>query len=181
MLLDSDGVTERDRRYGDLQERLEPGDLVVDLGTPALVDSPYRAPELARRRIRLVALGLSPEPAARSGLWLAGGSQHGWERVRPLLEEAAADSPDAPGLIWFGRSPAAAYLQQVRQAVAAATALLGGEIHCLLEQGLRLTGPALTQVYRDWNAAPPLALESHHALTEELRWLVHEALHLEVV
>ena len=88
----------------DLLPHLEPGDLIIDGGNSYFKDSDVRARNLAAKGIHFLSVGVSggEEGARRGPCMMPGGPKEAYERVRPILEAAAAKVNGEPCVAWLG-------------------------------------------------------------------------------
>ncbi|MER3601635.1 MAG: phosphogluconate dehydrogenase (NADP(+)-dependent, decarboxylating) [Nitrososphaerota archaeon] len=102
-----------------LERFLEPGDVVADLGNSHFRDTERRAEHARAKGYIFCGVGVSGGPAgARRGLSImAGGDSEGFERLRPLLEAAAARGPRGPALAYLGAGGAGHYVKMVHNGI----------------------------------------------------------------
>ncbi|MFZ0448179.1 MAG: NAD(P)-binding domain-containing protein, partial [Desulfatiglandaceae bacterium] len=83
---------------------LQSGDLVVDTGNSHFRDTDRRYESLSKNGLLFLGMGISGgEDGARHGPSLMpGGSKEGYERIRPIVEAAAAQIDGAPCVAYLG-------------------------------------------------------------------------------
>ncbi len=136
----------------DLERLLQPGDLLIDGGNSHFRDTDRRMERLARRGLQMLGVGISGGAyGARHGASLmAGGAREAWERVRPVLERAAAQADGEPCAAWLGPGSAGHYVKMVHNGIEYALMQLIAETYDLLQRGLGLDAPALRAIYSRW-------------------------------
>src|SRR5512140_2806386 len=127
-----------DSVLGELAPMLEPGDVVVDGGNSHFRDTDRRGEALAPRGLQYVGLGVSGgEMGARHGPSLMpGGPKEAWERLRPLLEAAAAKVGGEPCVAYLGPRSAGHYVKMVHNGIEYALLELIAETYDLMRRGL---------------------------------------------
>jgi len=137
----------------ELQMHLAEGDVVIDGGNSYFADTDRRRERLAEDGLLLLGLGVSGgEAGARRGpSMMPGGPLKAYERVRPVLEAAAAKVGNEPCVTWLGPGSAGHYVKMVHNGIEYALMQLIAESYDLLHRGLGLGNAELAGVYRDWN------------------------------
>ena len=87
-----------------LASHLQAGDLIIDSGNSHFTDTDRRIQSLSEKGLLFMGMGMSGgESGARCGPSLMpGGPEEGYERVRPILEAAAAHVEAAPCVAYLG-------------------------------------------------------------------------------
>jgi len=132
---------------------LAPGDLVIDGGNSHFTDTNRRGRFLAGKRLDFMGLGISGgEAGARYGPSLMpGGSREGYNRVRPILEAAAARVKGEPCVAYLGPRSAGHYVKMVHNGIEYGLMELIVETYDLFKRGLGLTPAELAPIYDRWN------------------------------
>ena len=137
----------------DLLPHLDKGDLIIDAGNSYFKDTDVRASHLAAKGIQFLGVGVSGgEEGARHGpSIMPGGPKEAYERVRPVLEAAAAKVDGDPCVIWLGPGSSGHFVKMVHNGIEYAIMQLIAEAYDLMKRGLGLTDDELEDVYRVWN------------------------------
>ncbi len=137
----------------DLQENLEPGDLIIDAGNSYFKDTDLRARKLAEKGILFMGVGVSGgEEGARHGpSIMPGGPEDSWERVRQLFEAAAARVNDTPCVAWLGPGSAGHFVKMVHNGIEYAMMQLISESYDLMKRGLNFSDEQLHNIFTGWN------------------------------
>jgi 6-phosphogluconate dehydrogenase len=142
-----------DSVISDLIVHLEPGDLVIDAGNSYFRDTEARSSSLAAKGIDFLGLGVSGgEKGARLGpSFMPGGPQEAYERIRPMLEAAAAKVNGDPCVTWLGPGSAGHFVKMVHNGIEYGIMQLIAETYDLMKNGLGLNNDELRDVYAAWN------------------------------
>jgi 6-phosphogluconate dehydrogenase len=134
-------------------EDLEQGDLIIDGGNSHFPDTNRRSKSLAEKGFLYMGMGISGgEYGARHGpSMMPGGTKEAYERVRPILEGAAAKVGDEPCVTYLGPNSAGHYVKMVHNGIEYGIMELIAETYDLMKRGLRLTNDELHDVYDKWN------------------------------
>jgi 6-phosphogluconate dehydrogenase len=137
----------------DLLPHLDKGDLIIDAGNSYFKDTDVRARNLATKGVQFLGVGVSGgEEGARHGpSIMPGGPKEAYERVRPVLEAAAAKVDGDPCVIWLGPGSSGHFVKMVHNGIEYAIMQLIAEAYDLMKRGLGLTDDELEDVYRVWN------------------------------
>lgn len=132
---------------------LEPGDLLIDSGNSHFTDTNRRSKYLADKGLLYMGLGISGgEYGARHGPSLMpGGPREGYERIRAILEAAAAKVKGEPCVNYLGSGSAGDYVKMVHNGIEYGLMQLIAETYDLLKRGLGLKPEELHAVYDGWN------------------------------
>ncbi len=135
---------------------LAPGDLIIDSGNSHFTDTDRRGADLAKRGLLYMGMGMSGgESGARHGPSLMpGGPKEAYERVRPILEKAAAHVGDTRCVAHMGSGSAGHYVKMVHNGIEYALMQLIGEAYDLMKRGLNLPPDELHGVFSRWNQGP---------------------------
>jgi 6-phosphogluconate dehydrogenase len=132
---------------------LEPSDLLIDSGNSHFTDTNRRSKYLTDKGLLYMGLGISGgEYGARHGPSLMpGGPREGYERIRPILEAAAAKVKGEPCVTYLGSGSAGDYVKMVHNGIEYGLMQLIAETYDLLKRGLGLKPEELHAVYDGWN------------------------------
>jgi 6-phosphogluconate dehydrogenase len=139
----------------DLRPHVDKGDLVIDAGNSHFKDTDRRARSSAEKGLLYMGLGVSGgEEGARHGPSLMpGGPKDAYERVRPVLEAAAARVEGRPCVVHLGPGSAGHYVKMVHNGIEYGIMQLIAESYDLMKRGLGLSNDELSAVYAGWNEA----------------------------
>ena len=137
----------------DLLPHLNKGDLVIDAGNSYFKDTYLRARNLSAKGIQFLGVGVSGgEEGARHGpSIMPGGPKEAYERVRPVLEAAAAKVNGDPCVTWLGPGSAGHFVKMVHNGIEYGVMQLLAETYDLMKRGLGLTDDELHDVFSAWN------------------------------
>ena len=139
----------------DLLPHLSSGDLIIDGGNSHFKDTDLRGKTLAEKGILYLGVGVSGgESGARHGpSMMPGGAREAYERVRPILEAAAAKVNGEPCVTYLGPGSAGHYVKMVHNGIEYGLMQLIAETYDLMKRGLGLSDDRLHTVYAGWNQA----------------------------
>jgi 6-phosphogluconate dehydrogenase len=142
-----------DAAIGDLVPHLERGDLLIDSGNSHFTDTNRRAKLLAEKGLLFMGMGISGgESGARYGPSLMpGGSREGYERVRTMLEAAAAHVDSQPCVAYMGAGSSGHYIKMVHNGIEYGVMQLISETYDLMKRGLGMDADSLAAVYERWS------------------------------
>ncbi|MBE0617263.1 MAG: NADP-dependent phosphogluconate dehydrogenase, partial [Proteobacteria bacterium] len=137
----------------ELVPHLAKGDVVVDGGNSFYRDTDRRMQALGDRGLLYLGMGVSGgEYGARHGpSMMPGGSDQAYERVRPMLEKAAAAVDGAPCVAFLGPGSAGHYVKLVHNGIEYGLMELIAECYDLMRRGLGLSNDELHRVFDEWN------------------------------
>ena len=137
----------------DLLPHLDKGDLIIDAGNSYFKDTDVRARDLAKKGIHFMGMGVSGgEEGARHGpSFMPGGPKEAYERVRPILEAAAAKIDGDPCVTWLGPGSAGHFVKMVHNGIEYGIMQLLAETYDLMKRGLGLDDDEIGQNYALWN------------------------------
>lgn len=140
----------------DLSPYLEEGDILIDGGNSHFQDTNRRIQVLAQQVIHFMGMGVSGgESGARHGPSLMpGGAPAIWDRLRPLLEAAAAKVNGEPCVAWLGTGSAGHYVKMVHNGIEYSLMQLITESYDLMHRGLGLSQEEMYPLYHDWANGP---------------------------
>jgi 6-phosphogluconate dehydrogenase len=139
----------------DLLPHLEEGDLIIDGGNSHYPDTELRAKTMAEKGFRYLGIGISGGASgARHGpSMMPGGPEEAYERVRPILEAAAAHVDGEPCVTYLGPGSAGHYVKMVHNGIEYGMMQLIAESYDLMKRGLGLSDDEVHAVYDRWNQA----------------------------
>jgi len=137
----------------DLLPHLDKGDLIIDAGNSYFKDTDVRARNLTAKGIQFLGVGVSGgEEGARHGpSIMPGGPKEAYERVRPVLEAAAAKVDGDPCVTWLGPGSAGHFVKMVHNGIEYGVMQLLAETYDLMKRGLGLNDDELRDVFCAWN------------------------------
>ncbi len=132
---------------------LSPGDLIIDGGNSFFRDTDRRGRTLAAKGLLYLGLGVSGgEAGARHGPSLMpGGPPAAYERVRAILEAAAAKVQGELCVAYLGGGAAGHFVKMVHNGIEYAVMELLAEAYDLLRRGLGLSPGEIAGIYEEWN------------------------------
>jgi 6-phosphogluconate dehydrogenase len=136
-----------------LEPHLAAGDLIIDSGNSHFADTDRRCARLEKEGLHFMGMGMSGgESGARHGPSLMpGGTEAGYERVRPILMAAAARVNDVPCVAYMGPGSAGHYVKMVHNGVEYGLMQLIAETYDLMKRALGMQPDELHAVYHHWN------------------------------
>ncbi|WP_319408365.1 NADP-dependent phosphogluconate dehydrogenase [uncultured Desulfosarcina sp.] len=136
-----------------LASHLQAGDLIIDSGNSHFTDTDRRIQSLSEKGLIFMGMGMSGgESGARCGPSLMpGGPEEGYERVRPILEAAAAHVEAAPCVAYLGSGSVGHYVKMVHNGIEYGLMQLISETYDLMKRGLGLKPDELHAVFARWN------------------------------
>jgi 6-phosphogluconate dehydrogenase len=137
----------------DLIPHLEPGDLIIDGGNSHFTDTDVRAGALKERELLYMGMGISGgEYGARFGpSMMPGGPKAAYDRVKPILEAAAAKVGGEPCVTYLGSGSAGHYVKMVHNGIEYGVMQLIAESYDLMKRGLGLSDEKLGEIFKGWN------------------------------
>ena len=142
-----------DAVISDLQPLLDQGDLIIDCGNSYFKDTDRREKALAEAGIHFMGAGVSGgESGARHGpSIMPGGRPDAYERVRPILEAAAAHVDGDPCVAHMGPGAAGHYVKMVHNGIEYAIMQLISEAYDVMRRGLGMSVSGMQEVFAGWN------------------------------
>ncbi|APZ43325.1 NADP-dependent phosphogluconate dehydrogenase [Acidihalobacter ferrooxydans] len=143
-----------DSAIDSLVPHLAAGDILIDGGNSHFPDTERRLAKLAAASIHFIGMGVSGgEEGARHGpSMMPGGEAAAWERVRPLLEPAAAKAADgAPCIAWIGNSGSGHFVKMVHNGIEYGLMQLIAETYDLMYRGLGLPAATIREHFTTWS------------------------------
>ena len=132
---------------------MEKGDLIIDAGNSYFKDTDVRARNLAAKGIQFLGVGVSGgEEGARHGpSIMPGGPKEAYERVRPVLEAAAAKVNGDPCVTWLGPGSAGHFVKMVHNGIEYGIMQLIAETYDLMKRGWGMNDDEVHEIYASWN------------------------------
>ena len=132
---------------------LEPGDLIIDAGNSHFTDTDVRSRQLTVKGIQFLGVGVSGgEEGARHGpSIMPGGPREAYERVRPILEAAAAHVNGEPCVTYLGPGSAGHFVKMVHNGIEYGLMQLLAESYDLLKRGVGCSDDDMGKIYQEWN------------------------------
>ena len=136
-----------------LMPHMEAGDLIIDSGNSHFTDTDRRTQSLAQKDMLFMGMGISGgENGARNGPSLMpGGTEQGYERVRPILEATAARVDASPCVAYLGPGSAGHYVKMIHNGIEYGLMQLISEAYDLMKRGLGMNPAELHAVFKRWN------------------------------
>jgi 6-phosphogluconate dehydrogenase len=136
-----------------LKPHLASDDLIIDAGNSNYQDTDRRQQTLEVKGLRYLGMGVSGgETGARDGpSIMPGGSRPGYERVKPVLEAAAATVDGVPCVAYLGNGSAGHYVKMVHNGIEYGIMQLISETYDLMHRGLGYSAEQLAHIYDGWN------------------------------
>ena len=142
-----------DAVIGQLAERFEPGDIIVDGGNANFQDTIRREHELREQGLNFVGTGISggEEGALHGPSIMPGGSDEAWETLGPILKSIAAVAEGEPCVTHVGTDGAGHFVKMVHNGIEYADMQLIAESYDLLRRVGGLSVEDLVKVFDEWN------------------------------
>ncbi|MEM7082484.1 MAG: NADP-dependent phosphogluconate dehydrogenase [Pseudomonadota bacterium] len=135
---------------------LDEGDIVIDGGNSAFVDTQRREKDWAERNLHFVGMGVSGgEEGARHGPSLMpGGSKHAYSHLAAMLESIAAVSESGPCVTHCGPDGAGHFVKTVHNGIEYADMQAIAETYDVLHRIGGFDNAQLAQTFEAWNDGP---------------------------
>lgn len=139
-----------------LAPRLEPGDVVADLGNSHWRDTEARIARLGERGIVFLGIGVSggAEGARRGPAIMAGGPREGWDRIAAPLIDIAARYRGEPCADWYGPGGAGHFVKMVHNGIEYAFMQMIAEAYGLMRDGLEMAPAEIGDAFEAWRGGP---------------------------
>jgi 6-phosphogluconate dehydrogenase len=151
MLMVPAGVT--DAVIASIQDKLEPGDLLIDGGNTFFQDTERRSKGLEEKGIIYIGTGVSG--GEYGALWgpsiMPGGQKEAWELVKPIFEAISAKIDDEACVSHIGPRGAGHYVKMVHNGIEYGDMQLIAEAYDILHRGLGLSNAELHKIFAEWN------------------------------
>ena len=142
-----------DSMIAQLEDLLEPGDIILDGGNSFFEDTRRRYAHLKRReRPLLQRQHLRRREGRHCGpCIMPGGDADAYEEVRPIYEAVAAKADGRPCCTYIGEDGAGHYVKMVHNGIEYADMQLIAESYLLLKYVGGLSNEELSEAFHDWN------------------------------
>ena len=131
---------------------LDEDDIVVDAGNAHFADTVRRQEALAAHGLHFVGMGVSGGEGALNGpSIMVGGSEHAYERLRPVVESIAAVVDGTPCCAHVGPDGAGHFVKMVHNGIEYADMQLIAESYDLLRSVLGLEPAQVADIFEEWN------------------------------
>ncbi len=142
-----------DAVIGELKDKLDKGDIIIDGGNSHFTDTERHAGELSGGNISFFGMGISggSEGARRGPSMMPGGPKEAYDRVKPIFEAVAAKVDDDPCVTYLGPGTAGHYVKMVHNGIEYALMQLISETYDILRRIGKLSNDELADLYADWN------------------------------
>jgi 6-phosphogluconate dehydrogenase len=137
----------------ELRPHLDKGDIIIDGGNSLFSDTERRSKALAAEGFNFVGMGVSGgEEGARWGpSIMPGGPRQAYTLLEPMLTKIAAQVDDGPCVTYVGPGGAGHYVKMVHNGIEYGDMQLIAEVYNVMKQGLGMTAPEMSAVFKDWN------------------------------
>ena len=143
-----------DEMIAQLEEYLEPGDIIIDGGNSFFPDTIRRTRELAAKGLRFIGTGVSggEEGALKGPSIMPGGSPEAWPEVKPIFQAIAAKvAGGRPCCEWVGNDGAGHYVKMVHNGIEYGDMQMICEAYWIMKNVLGLSCEELKAVFTEWN------------------------------
>jgi len=135
---------------------LEPGDIIIDGGNTHYRDTERRTKFVESKGLLFIGTGVSGgEEGARKGpSIMPGGSEKGWEFVKPIFQAISAKvgpNKDIPCCEWVGARGAGHYVKMIHNGIEYGDMQLICEAYWMLKQALGYSNEQIQQTFAEWN------------------------------
>ena len=137
----------------DLLPHLEKGDIIMDGGNSYFKDTMRRQNELTPKGIHFLGIGVSggAEGARRGPSMMPGGNRTAYNKVRPIMEAAAAKIGKQPCVTYLGEGAVGHFVKMVHNGIEYGLMQLLAEAYDLMNRGLGMSNAAIQATFEDWN------------------------------
>jgi 6-phosphogluconate dehydrogenase len=142
-----------DSVINDLLPHLAQGDILIDGGNSHFADTERREEFLLEKGIEFLGVGISGgEEGARHGASIMpGGKPEVYERVRPILEAAAAKVGGEPCVAYMGVSSAGHFVKMVHNGIEYGLMQILAETYDFMLRVLKMDYAQMSDVFESWN------------------------------
>ncbi len=142
-----------DTAINGLLPHLEQGSIIIDGGNSYYRDTDSRMKALAAKGMHFIGMGVSggEEGARRGPSMMPGGDAGAYERVRPILEAAAAKVGTEPCITYLGPASSGHYVKMVHNGIEYGLMELIAETYDLMKRYMGMNNDDLHTVYDAWS------------------------------
>ncbi|MFC4625104.1 NADP-dependent phosphogluconate dehydrogenase [Daeguia caeni] len=136
-----------------LKAFLEKGDIMIDAGNSDYRDTVRRLNALGPNDPTFVGMGVSggAEGARHGPSMMVGGTREAYDRIAPILLDAAAKYQGEPCCALVGPDGAGHFVKTIHNGIEYADMQMIAEIYGVLRDGLGLSAPAIGAIFEKWN------------------------------
>ena len=142
-----------DAVIGQLAERFEKGDIIVDGGNALYTDTIRREKEVSAKGIHFVGAGISggEEGALKGPSIMPGGTKEAYATLGPILESIAANVEGEPCVTHIGSDGAGHFVKMIHNGIEYADMQLIAEAYDLLRQAGGFSPEQIADIFTEWN------------------------------
>ena len=142
-----------DAVIGQLAERFEKGDIIVDGGNALYTDTIRREKEVSAKGIHFVGAGISggEEGALKGPSIMPGGTKEAYATLGPILESIAANVEGEPCVTHIGSDGAGHFVKMIHNGIEYADMQLIAEAYDLLRQAGGFSPQEIADIFTEWN------------------------------
>ncbi len=137
----------------ELEEFLEPGDIVIDGGNSLFTDTERRSQEAEAAGFNFVGMGVSG--GEEGALWgpslMPGGPKEAYAELEPMLTAIAAKSDSGACVTHIGPGGAGHYVKMVHNGIEYGDMQLIAETYDIMRNALGMSAPEIAEVFGRWN------------------------------
>jgi 6-phosphogluconate dehydrogenase len=137
----------------ELQEYLEPGDIVIDGGNSLFTDTERRSHDAATEGFHFIGMGVSG--GEEGALWgpslMPGGPKDAYAELEPMLEAIAATSDSGPTVTHVGPGGSGHYVKMIHNGIEYGDMQLIAETYDIMRNALDMSAPEIGEVFERWN------------------------------
>ncbi len=133
---------------------LEEGDVIIDGGNSHFPDTIRRTEYVESKGLYYVGSGVSggEEGALNGPSLMPGGSQKGWEAIKPIFQAISAHVEDgSPCCDYVGENGAGHFVKMVHNGIEYGDMQLICEAYQLMRDGLKLSNEEMGEIFDEWN------------------------------
>jgi 6-phosphogluconate dehydrogenase len=142
-----------DSVIGQLAERFEAGDIIVDGGNALYTDTMRREKEVSAKGIHFVGAGISggEEGALKGPSIMPGGTKEAYATLGPILETIAAVAEGEPCVTHIGSDGAGHFVKMIHNGIEYADMQLIAEAYDMLRQAGGFSPEEIADIFSEWN------------------------------
>ncbi|MBX4181232.1 NADP-dependent phosphogluconate dehydrogenase [Sodalis sp. CWE] len=132
---------------------LDKGDILIDGGNSFYKDTIRRNYELSKNGFNFIGVGISggEEGALYGPSIMAGGQEHAYKFIAPILEKIAAKANDEVCASYVGSDGAGHYVKMIHNGIEYSNMQLIAEVYLLLKTSLGMSNEQLADIFGKWN------------------------------